>query len=89
MRWYGEIAPSPVFCRQPAPAAPRLSASMAFLDSAPKLIPEMLTTEPGRKAWVRPRGPPRILAEGSRTSSPTWIAVGAPGPVNVRCLITG
>ena len=30
LRWYGESAPSPVLCQQPASAAPLLSASMAL-----------------------------------------------------------
>ena len=30
LRWYGASAPSPVFCRQPAASAPRLSASTAL-----------------------------------------------------------
>ena len=88
LRWYGETAPSPVFWRQPASAAPRLSASIAFLLRAPKLIPETLMTEAGRNAWARPRGPPSTLADGSATSSPACLAVAAPGPAKVRCLIT-
>ena len=89
MRWYGEIAPSPVLCRQPASSAPRLSASIALRDSAPKLIPDTLTTERGRNARARPRGPPSTFAEGSSTSSPACVGVGTPGPVNVRCLMIG
>ncbi len=64
LRWYGDSAPSPVSCRQPAIAAPRLSASIAFFDSEPKLMPEMLTTLAGRNACRRPRGPPSTLADG-------------------------
>ncbi len=88
-RWCGERAPSPVFCRQPALAAPRLSASTALPDSDPKLIPEMLTTDPGRNACVRPRAPPRTLAQGSRISSWACGMTAAPGPVKVRCLMIG
>ena len=89
MRWYGESAPSPVFCRQPAIAAPRLSASIALPDSEPKLIPEMLTTEAGRNACRRPRAAPSTLALGRATSSPACGTVAAPGPVKVRCLMIG
>ena len=88
-RWCGESAPSPVFWRQPAIAAPLLSASTALPDSEPKLIPEMLTTELGRKACVRPRGPPSTLALGSTISSWAWGIVAAPRPVKVRCLMIG
>ena len=62
------MLPSPVFCRHPASAAPRLSASTALPDSDPKLIPEMLTTESGRKACRRPRAAPSTLAHGSQAS---------------------
>ena len=79
------MLPSPVFCRQPASAAPRFSAVTALPDSAPKLIPEMLTTDSGRKAW-RLRVPPSTLAQGSRTSSPACAAVGGAVGPNVRCL---
>ena len=88
LRWYGETPPSPVFWRQPARSAPRLSASIALPDSAPKLMPEMFTTELGRKACRRPRGPPSTFADGSGLSSWACAAVGAPGPRNVRCLMT-
>ena len=37
----------------------------------------------GRKACRRPRGPPRILADGSGVPSWAWVAVGAPGPEKV------
>ena len=75
LRWYGEIAPSPVLCRQPASAAPRLIASIALPDSEPKLIPETFTTDSGRNACRRPRGPPSTFADGSRASWPTapWV----------------
>ena len=89
LRWYGDSAPSPVSCRQPAIAAPRLSASMAFFESEPKLMPEMLTTLAGRNACRRPRGPPSTFADGRCTSSPACRAVGAPSPLNVRCLMIG
>ena len=88
-RWCGESAPSPVFCRQPAIAAPLLSDSIALPDSEPKLMPEMLTTEPGRKACVRPRAAPITLAQGRTISSCAWGIVAAPGPVKVRCLMIG
>ena len=89
LRWYGESEPSPVLCQHPASAAPRLSPSIAFLPSDPKLIPEMLTTEGGRNASRRPRGPPRTLPAGSGTPSSPCRAVAAPGPAKVRCLMTG
>ena len=50
---------------QPASLAPSLSAMIAFFDKDPKLMPEMLTMDCGRKAWVRPRGPPITLATGT------------------------
>ena len=56
-----------MFCRQPASAAPRLSASTAWPDSDPKLIAEMLTTDSGRKAPRRSRAAPSTLAQGSST----------------------
>ena len=62
---------------------------MAFFDREPKLIPEMFTTLAGRNAWRRPRGPPSTLADGRDTSSPACRAVGAPSPLNVRCLRIG
>ena len=74
---------------QSASAAPRLRASIAWLDSDPKLIPEMLTTLAGRNACRLPRGPPSTFADGSSTSSPACRAVGAPSPLNVRCLMIG
>ncbi len=40
---------------------------MAAALSEPKLIPEMLTMELGRKARARPRAPPSTLAHGSGT----------------------
>ncbi|HEY0698002.1 MAG TPA: hypothetical protein VGD43_09350 [Micromonospora sp.] len=57
-----------MFCRHSASAAPRLSASTALAESDPKLIPEMLTTEPGRNAYRRSRAGPSTFAHGSRTS---------------------
>ncbi len=89
LRWYGDRAPSPVFCRQPAMAAPLLSDSTALPDSEPKLIPEMLTTDPGRKACRRPRAAPITLALGRVISSSACGTVAAPGPTNVRCLMIG
>ena len=83
------MAPSPVLCRQPAAAAPRFNASMALPERAPKLIPETLTTDSGRNASRRPRGPPSTLAEGRVASSWACEAVGAPGPAKVRCLMIG
>ena len=77
LRWYGDSAPSPVLCQQPASAAPLLSASMALADSEPKLIPEMLTTEAGRNAWRRPRGPPSTFAGRQRARSPDRAAPSA------------
>ena len=81
--------PSPVFWRQPAASAPRLSASTALPDSEPKLMPEMLTTDAGRTAWARPRAAPSTLAIGSGTPSSACRPVIAPGPAKVRCLMTG
>ena len=89
LRWWGDSAPSPVFWKQPARAAPLLSASMALPDSEPKLMPEMLTTEEGRKACGRPRAAPITLAQGSTISSCACGIVAAPGPVKVRCLMIG
>ena len=74
---------------QPAMAAPWFRASIAFADSAPKLIPDTLTTDAGRNACRRPRGPPITLADGTTASSCACDAVGAPGPVKVRCLMIG
>jgi len=65
------MLPSPLFCRHLASAAPQLSAMTAFADSAPKLIPEMLTTESGRNACRRPRAAPSTFAQGSHACSPT------------------
>ena len=89
LRWYGDSAPSPVFCRQPAMAAPRLSASTALPESEPKLMPEMLTTEAGRIASLRPRAAPTTFAMGNGTLSPACRPVSAPGPAKVRCLMIG
>ncbi len=58
------MPPSPVLCRHPVAAAPRFMDSMAAALSAPKLIPEMLTSG-GRKAWLRPRRAPSTLAPGT------------------------
>ena len=73
----------------PAIRAPWFSASIAFPDNAPKLIPEMLTTDSGRNALARPRGPPSIFADGTGISSPVWGRVETPSPMNVRCLMIG
>jgi hypothetical protein len=43
---------------------------MAAPLSAPKLIPEMLTTDAGRKASRRPRAAPSTLAHGRSASMP-------------------
>ena len=84
-----DSAPSPVFCRQSAIAAPLLSASMALPDSEPKLMPEMLTTEAGgRRAYDRADAP-ITLALGRAISSCACGIVAAPGPVKVRCLMIG
>ena len=82
------MPPSPVLCRQPASAAPRLRASTALPDSDPKLIAEMLTTDAGRNAARRPRPPDHL---GARQVD-LVAAFGADGGIarpNVRCLITG
>src|SRR5690349_24973896 len=81
------MLPSPVFCRQPASAAPRLSAVMALADSAPKLIPEMLTTESGRNACRRPRGAPSTFAHGIQACSPVWLGVRGAGAPDGRGLV--
>ncbi len=81
------MPPSPVFCRQPASAAARFSAVTALPDSAPKLIPEMFTTESGRNACRRPRAAPSTFAHGSHACSPTWGAVGGAAGPKVRCLM--
>ena len=86
MRWYGETLPSPVFCRHPASAAPRLSASTALPDSEPKLIPEMLTTESGRNARRRRRAAPSTFAHGSHASWPECCADGGTARPNVLWL---
>ena len=63
---------------------------MAAPPSAPKLIPEMLTTDDGRKALARPRAPPSTFAAGNGTAgsgcsgSPTGAATG-----NAACLMMG
>ena len=67
LRWYDEIAPSPVFCRQPASAAP----SVERLD---RVAGQRAEAHPGdvddrRRAGTRaarPRGPPITLADGQR-----------------------
>ena len=66
--------PSPVLCRQPASAAPRLSASMALPDSEPKLIAGDVDhrLRAGTRRG-RPRAAPSTLAHGSRAS---WPAAG-------------
>jgi hypothetical protein len=71
---------------QPAKAAPLFRASIALPDSEPKLIPEMLTTESGRKLWRRRRLPPRIFAHGSHASCPDFWADGGTARPNVRWL---
>ena len=42
------------------------AVSTAGAERAPKLIPVMLTTERGRKAWRRPWAAPSTLLTGSR-----------------------
>ena len=78
-----------MLCRQPAMAAPRLSASIALPDSDPKLIAEMLTTDLGRNASRRSRAAPITLAQGSFTSWPAFGAADDADSLNVRCLIIG
>jgi hypothetical protein len=73
-----------VFCRQPANTAPLLRASTARPDSDPKLIPEMFTTESGRKACRRRRAAPSTFAHGSQTSSPARGLDGGTARPNVR-----
>ncbi|GAA3530401.1 hypothetical protein GCM10022263_18780 [Nocardioides daeguensis] len=84
LRWYGEMAPSPVLCRHPAAAAPLLIAVIACDDSEPKLIADTLTTESGRNAFARPRGPPSTLAAGSVQ---LWSWSLGSSSANVRCLM--
>ncbi|TWH69805.1 hypothetical protein JD77_04819 [Micromonospora olivasterospora] len=78
-----------MLCRQPARAAPRLSASTAFPEREPKLMPEMLTTDSGRKARTRPRAAPSTFAHGSATSCPAVGDDGGTARPNVRCLMIG
>ncbi len=78
-----------MFCRQPASAAPRLRASTAGPDSEPKLIPEMFTTESGRNAPRRPRGPPNTLAPGTQASCPAAGVDGGATRPKVACLMIG
>jgi hypothetical protein len=89
LRWYGERPPSPVFCRQPAIAAPRFRASTACGDREPKLIAEMFTMDRGRNCWARSRGPPRIFADGSVSPSPACASDAGAMSANVRCLMIG
>ena len=83
------MPPSPVFCRQPASTAPRLSASTALPDSDPKLIAEMFTTDFGRNAPGRSRAAPSTLAHGKSTSCAAFGADGGTARPKVRCLMTG
>jgi hypothetical protein len=88
-RWWTDNPPSPVFCRQPASAAPPSSASTAAPDGEPKLIAEMLTTEAGRNLAVRRRAAPSTLALGSSTSLCAAMCEGGDARPRVRCLMTG
>jgi hypothetical protein len=62
------------------------SAATALPESDPKLIPEMFTTESGRKACRRPRAAPSTLAHGSHASCPTRGLDDGTARPNVRCL---
>ena len=71
-------------------AAPLLSAVTAAADSDPKLIPETLTSDEGRKALGLPRAPPSTLAAGKGTAGSGWL--GSPsgaGAGNAACLMMG
>ena len=71
-------------------AAPLLSAVMAAPPSDPKLIPEMLTNDEGRKAFSRPCAPPSTFAAGKGTAGSGWL--GSPsgaGAGNAACLMIG
>ena len=87
--WCGDRPPSPVLCRHPAAAAPRLMASIAAPDSDPKLIADTLTTDDGRNAPRRSRCPPRTFAAGTMSPAPMGCAVAGEMSENVRCLIIG
>ena len=86
-RWYGDSPPSPVLCMQPACLAPALSALIALPDIDPKLIAEMFTTERGRNALARPRGPPSTFALGRSMSWAWWPRIGGTSSAKVRCLM--
>ncbi|WP_211372647.1 hypothetical protein [Micromonospora olivasterospora] len=52
-------------------------------------MPEMLTTDSGRKARTRPRAAPSTFAHGSATSCPAVGDDGGTARPNVRCLMIG
>lgn len=62
---------------------------MALSESEPKLIAEMLTTESGRNAALRPRPSPITFAHGKSTSYPAAGDDGGMARPKVRCLMTG
>ena len=71
-------------------AEPSLSAVTAAALSAPKLIPETLTNDEGRKALVRPRAPPSTFAAGSGTAGSGWLGSPAGADMgNAACLMMG
>ena len=71
----------------PAAAAPLFKATTAADDNDPKLIAETLTNDSGRNAFARPRGPPRIFADGTVSPSPLCGAPDGAIRENVRCLM--
>src|SRR5690606_31628277 len=83
------MPPSPVLCRAPVIAQPRLIASTAGPDRDPTLIALTLTAEVGRNGFARPRAAPSTLAQGMTTFSPAWGRTGGDTAANVACLMTG
>ena len=81
------MPPSPVVCRAPASA----HALVERLDGAPaeraEAHPDTFTTDDGRNACARPRGPPSTLAHGSgRAGSGASARRGGPATGKVTCL---
>ena len=66
LRWYGDSPPSPVFCRQPAIAAPRLSASIALPDSDAEAHPGDVDHRRRPERVAPARGPPEHLGRRER-----------------------
>ena len=83
------MPPSPVFCRQPASAAPRLSASTAGGDSAPKLIPRDVDDRRRAERVARGRAaPPSTFAGGQLVlGRGAGLAGAGGGDGNASCLM--